>query len=223
MDTQQDFLFLNERIATKDNPFYENEYLIIQTYPPEKKLIVEHRSFDYQQVTSSCELENLAHDYTSFGLRIFHDGKLWNVDRQGLPQSISKQQDWKIAQEYQIASHDDNIDGEIIICDCSYPYFSSLACRTNNSGEGIEFWQPITCLVEDNGREVENCPNCNILLVHVDESEDEDFNFDDQWTRPITCVGCNNYHGVKYGSNVLVCAIHAHGWEDDNCPDFCSM
>ncbi|RCJ41996.1 hypothetical protein A6770_35505 [Nostoc minutum NIES-26] len=222
MDTGQDFLFCNERIATKYNPFYENEYLIIQTYPREKRLIVEHRSFDYQQATSSCELKNLAHDYSSFGLRVFHDGKLWNVDWQGLPQSISKQQDWKITEEYQIASYDDNIDGEIIICDCSYPYFSSLVAH-NTSGEAIEFWQPLTCLLEDNGREIERCPNCNISLVRIDESEDEDFDFDDQLTRPIACIGCANYHGVEYGGNVLVCAIHAQGWEDDNCPDFSPM
>ncbi|MFN6567960.1 hypothetical protein [Dendronalium sp. ChiSLP03b] len=119
-DTEQNFLFLNERIATKYNPFYKGEYLVIQTYLREKKLIVEHSSFDYQQATSSCELKNLAHDYSS------------------------------------------------------------------------------------------------------SDEEDDDFEFDDQLTKPIACIGCANYHGVEYGGNVLVCAMQPQGWNDENCPDFCS-
>ncbi|MBD2449381.1 hypothetical protein H6G76_19885 [Nostoc sp. FACHB-152] len=34
------------------------------------------------------------------------------------------------------------------------------------------------------------------------------------------CVGCTNYHGQVYGSNLLVCAMHPHGWDDKNCPDW---
>jgi hypothetical protein len=34
------------------------------------------------------------------------------------------------------------------------------------------------------------------------------------------CVGCRNYHGQAYGGNLLVCAIHPHGREDTNCPDW---
>lgn len=33
------------------------------------------------------------------------------------------------------------------------------------------------------------------------------------------CIGCANYHGRVYGGNLLVCAMHPYGWEDDNCPD----
>ena len=34
------------------------------------------------------------------------------------------------------------------------------------------------------------------------------------------CVGCSNYHGNVYGGNLLVCAMHPHGWDDGNCPDW---
>ncbi|MBD2664661.1 hypothetical protein B6N60_01934 [Richelia sinica FACHB-800] len=34
------------------------------------------------------------------------------------------------------------------------------------------------------------------------------------------CMGCQNYHGQVYGGNLLVCAMHPHGWDDQNCPDW---
>ncbi|BAY13567.1 hypothetical protein [Calothrix sp. NIES-2098] len=34
------------------------------------------------------------------------------------------------------------------------------------------------------------------------------------------CVGCAHYHGQVYGGNLLVCAMHPHGWDDSNCPDW---
>jgi hypothetical protein len=34
------------------------------------------------------------------------------------------------------------------------------------------------------------------------------------------CIGCRNYHGVVYGNNLLVCAMHPYGWDDENCPDW---
>ena len=34
------------------------------------------------------------------------------------------------------------------------------------------------------------------------------------------CVGCSNYHGHSYGGNLLVCAMHPYGWENENCPDW---
>ncbi|MBD2213163.1 hypothetical protein H6G64_09110 [Calothrix sp. FACHB-156] len=34
------------------------------------------------------------------------------------------------------------------------------------------------------------------------------------------CIGCTNYHGQVYGGNLLVCAMHPHGWDDNNCPDW---
>lgn len=34
------------------------------------------------------------------------------------------------------------------------------------------------------------------------------------------CIGCSNYHGQVYGGNLLVCAMHPLGWDDENCPDW---
>jgi hypothetical protein len=34
------------------------------------------------------------------------------------------------------------------------------------------------------------------------------------------CIGCSNYHGQVYSGNLLVCAMHPHGWDDEICPDW---
>lgn len=215
MDSQTEFKFLNESLADRFNPYQEGEYLIIQTYPCEYTLRVCQRTFNYESARSSCQFENMAHDYSSFDLRIFHNQKLWTVDFMGTPWRVSQEQDWKIHYCYFKANNDDNIDGEIVICRCSYPYFSSLRTFTNRYGECEEYWQPITCLEEDNGRDIDDCPNCNCTLIELDEDDN-----DEEESTPIVCRSCQNYHGQIYGNNLLICAIHPHGWDGENCPDF---
>lgn len=34
------------------------------------------------------------------------------------------------------------------------------------------------------------------------------------------CINCANYHGQSYNGNLLVCAMHPYGWDDDDCPDW---
>ena len=34
------------------------------------------------------------------------------------------------------------------------------------------------------------------------------------------CMNCRHYHGRLYGGNLLVCAMHPYGWDDENCPDW---
>ncbi|WP_036477567.1 hypothetical protein [Myxosarcina sp. GI1] len=34
------------------------------------------------------------------------------------------------------------------------------------------------------------------------------------------CINCAHYHGRIYDDNLLVCAMHPYGWQDDNCPDW---
>lgn len=34
------------------------------------------------------------------------------------------------------------------------------------------------------------------------------------------CIGCRNYHGQVYSGNLLVCAMHPYGWDDEHCPDW---
>ncbi|WGV29229.1 hypothetical protein [Halotia branconii] len=208
MDSEQDFLFCNERIADRFNPFYEGEYLIIQTYPSEKKLVINKRCLNYESAKDHCNLENLAHDYTSFAVRIFHEGRLWDIDFLGNPSRLSKQQDWKIVQEYLDVDYDGETN-EALICSCSYPYIERLI---------NDRWSSFTSLFDDKGRSIEYCPNCNVTLIEQVDC-DGDFSFYEQ-PRPVSCVGCDNYHGQFYGENLLTCAIHPHGWNDDICPDF---
>ncbi|WP_143855656.1 MULTISPECIES: hypothetical protein [Nostoc cyanobionts] len=57
--------------------------------------------------------------------------------------------------------------------------------------------------------------------IHADCSEDFDFEFDEQVFRPVACIGCSNYHGVKSGEHFLVCGIYPLAYYDDeNRPDF---
>lgn len=223
MDTPQYFAFLNKNLAVSYNLYQEGEYLVIQTFPREMRLRVTFRSFDYQKAFSNCELENLAHDYSSFALRVFHQGKLYRVLPDGTPGEISQQQDWKIQPSYLKAHYNRDTDGEvvayndgevicgeIVVCRCSYPYFSALVASTNRNNEPDEYWQPITCLVEDNGQNINACPNCGITLIEDDDDLDI----------PQACQGCCNYHGETYEENLLVCAMHPEGWEDDDCPDY---
>ncbi|RUR78281.1 hypothetical protein ACF3DV_03990 [Chlorogloeopsis fritschii PCC 9212] len=39
-------------------------------------------------------------------------------------------------------------------------------------------------------------------------------------TQNPACIGCRHYHGQAYGGNLLVCAMHPYGWDDENCPDW---
>ncbi len=34
------------------------------------------------------------------------------------------------------------------------------------------------------------------------------------------CINCVNYHGQVYNGNLLVCAMHPYGSDDNNCPDW---
>jgi hypothetical protein len=49
---------------------------------------------------------------------------------------------------------------------------------------------------------------------------------DNSLSRPESCNGCGNYHGIAYGTSrlhrsTLVCAMHPYGWHDSpQCPDW---
>lgn len=34
------------------------------------------------------------------------------------------------------------------------------------------------------------------------------------------CINCANYHGQSYNGNLLVCAMHPSGYEENSCPDW---
>ena len=37
------------------------------------------------------------------------------------------------------------------------------------------------------------------------------------------CVGCEHYNGTAHGGNMLVCAMHPYGPEDETCQDWSSV
>lgn len=34
------------------------------------------------------------------------------------------------------------------------------------------------------------------------------------------CIGCRHYYGQVHGNNLLICAMHPYGWDEDACPDW---
>lgn len=179
MDTAEDFQFLEESVALEHNPeFGEGEYLVIQVSPIWKTVIrVVHRTFNYVEAKSRCNLENLSHDDSVFNTRIYHNGKLWIPrDLSGIPYRTAPQQFWEIDPNYEAA--------RIEIHNCSYPYF-----------RGDLFIE--TCLIQDNGREITICPNCGeTLRGYEDEEYDEDNDLNLS-----SCKGCSNYDGCHWKDN----------------------
>lgn len=65
------------------------------------------------------------------------------------------------------------------------------------------------------------------LFDHYWEMEDMVGDMDSAFPYPVeatpeknpACMGCMHYHGQAYGGNLLVCGMHPHGWDDENCPD----
>lgn len=58
----------------------------------------------------------------------------------------------------------------------------------------------------------------------LDNAFDLDFDFNPK-VRPTSqlnpaCIGCIHYHGRVYNGNLLVCAMHPHGWDSQDCPDW---
>jgi hypothetical protein len=213
MDTKEDFSFLLEHVAEKFNPYQEGEYLIIQTRSG-WRLHPLHRGFDYRAAKSFCDMENMGSDYSHYSVRIIHQGKLHRVDWDGAPTEPSKEQDWKIAEDYYNARYIERLDCEIEVCKCSYPVFWNYKSYTNSYGEGATKWRPITCLVEDHGREIDSCPNCGARLIEEDEDESWEEEF---WEEaPSPCKGCSYYSG----ESSLLCTVHPYGLVDDICPDY---
>lgn len=38
-----------------------------------------------------------------------------------------------------------------------------------------------------------------------------------------TCIGCRHYHGMSYGQEMMVCAMHPYGPQSDTCTDWESV
>lgn len=208
MDTKQDFEFLNEYVAERYNLYSEGEYIVIQTWYKSIRLRPLHRGFDFACANSFCEFENLGSDYNHYSLRINHQGKLHHVSGNGAPTIKSREQDWKVAANYLQAHYDRNSDGEIKVCGCSYPFFWQFKTYINKHGEGAVIAYPVTCLMDDHSREIDNCPNCNARLIEEEE---------DSWDEaPETCKGCKYYSDNYF----MPCAVHPYGLDEDICSDW---
>lgn len=70
-----------------------------------------------------------------------------------------------------------------------------------------------------------------ILDIYFDielDLADEDFENFVTYVHPTAsrhpaCQGCQHYHGHTYNGNLLVCAMHPSGVEDETCPDWESV
>ena len=78
----------------------------------------------------------------------------------------------------------------------------------------------------------------NLVDVIVTTTEEIDAAFEENWddlidddftnvsfhpaslTNNPACINCLHYHGQSYNGNLLVCAMHPEGWNDENCPDW---
>ena len=64
----------------------------------------------------------------------------------------------------------------------------------------------------------------------IDAALSEEWELSDDFTRVSyhtpsahnhpACINCANYHGQAYNGNLLVCAMHPSGYEEDSCPDW---
>lgn len=201
-------------VNTQNNgaDFAEGEYLVIQTYPRDKSLHYLLRTFNYQKACDRMLVENFGSDFAAFALRIASCGILYKVEANGTKGTISKEQDWKIEPSYLQANRDQDNEGQILVCNCSYPYYAPILIESSHHNDRTGC-PPLTCLVGDHGRVIVDCPNCNDTLFWEEE---------DDTLPPAVCTGCSNYYGQVYNGNKLICAMHPCGIQDGHCPDYAS-
>ena len=201
------------------------QYVVIQTHPLGRRINYICNTFSLTKARQRKELENLAHDYSCFAIRMYFCGKLYQVKPDGTRGIRSLEQDWRIEPSYWDAHCIRSNDAAVLLCpNCSYPFFTNMVME---SASGFEPWsQPVTCLVEHDGRQISECPNCTHDLFSEDEEEeDEEDEFvykDYNYSVPRACEGCQNYHGGFYGNTKLICAIHPSGYSGESCPDYVS-
>jgi hypothetical protein len=199
MDTKEDFVFLTDDVADKFNPYQEGEYLVIQVHTKDILLRSLHRGFDYHAAKNFSDLIRLNNRGKHYYLRVIHLKKLYTVNWDGAPVKLAHQQDWKIHEDYYKRHHTENLDCRVETCVCSYPLFWSWEDYTHPNGDPDQLWRPMTCLIDDHGREVDNCPNCDKKLIASK-----------------VCTGCKYYND----NFLLACAVNPCGSVDNICPDY---
>lgn len=221
MDTPEDFLFLDARVALEFNPYQEGEYLVLKYVVGEMHLRVVYRDFCYCTAQISYYKENLATPFKKDRfelniLRINLGGKLYCVNLEGAPSELSEQQDWKIHHDYRGAGYVENFRSGIKACVCTYPLFRSWKNYIHPNEDPDLLWDAATCLVDDHGREVDNCPNCHKKLTKVFGRQLNPIAYKNRQKILPECFNCQYYSS----NHLLLCAVYPSGPVDDICPDY---
>ncbi|AFZ12810.1 hypothetical protein Cri9333_1929 [Crinalium epipsammum PCC 9333] len=58
------------------------------------------------------------------------------------------------------------------------------------------------------------------VVNEVDQPFDYTYIVEPTLDKNPACIGCQNYHGLVYNGNLLVCGMHPYGWDESNCPDW---
>lgn len=154
--------------------FLNGECVIFRTLPRTHEPYIEARTFNVQKALDKCSRLNLGADYEHFEVRVFFYNKFYKVNQNGSRGEVSLVQMWKVEQTYLNRHRDSNNWGGILVCKCSYPYFASEVANPDdglseerkalNNSDDYAVTQPVTCLEDDFGREIDYCPNCNSRL-----------------------------------------------------------
>ncbi|MGG6296072.1 hypothetical protein ACQ4M4_16920 [Leptolyngbya sp. AN02str] len=115
-------------------------------------------------------------------------------------------------------------------------FFEDVAKGVNDAADAVaefteeafeRFEQAIAPSLDDFEQEVEGFVDPVIQLISTVEAsimqamEPVSHTVDPIVNEHPACVGCQNYHGHSYNGEMLVCAMHPHGWTADNdCPDY---
>lgn len=179
MDTNSLSSIIQEYEAQYANPIQEAEYVVLQVPSTNLHIKILHRGFNYHAARDFCQTHNFGSKHKQYSLRVMLGGKLHHVDCNGTATKQSKEQVWKISLDHYQMHHcgsfheylGDHAVG-IEVCSCSYPVFWIYERKSGENGEVITFSAPYTCLVEDNGRDIDYCPNCNTPLFEEAEAEE---------------------------------------------------
>ena len=88
-----------------------------------------------------------------------------------------------------------------------------------------ELWEPVVEIyIEIEDFILEDLDEDDIFVDEYDVPNDIDLYINPK-VEPTSannpaCIGCQHYHGRVYEGNLLVCAMHPYGWDDENCPDW---
>ena len=117
--------------------YKEGEYLVLQTYPLERNLIIKYQTAHHLDARHHCELQNMRHDYSCYALRLCYQGWLWTVNHDGSPFHRAQEQFWPVHPPLEAAIHEGTEDGELEVHYCTYPYLLVEQSRQAGTASGL--------------------------------------------------------------------------------------